>query len=111
MRRGPEADPAPACDIELSTWLDGRISPMGIIIRGSAKSKRPSCATLVLSGVGRAKGNRFKIGSAVASDGPGAPVGLSCAATVETINRDTKAPEKNTRRVCLVVKINPPTFS
>src|SRR5262245_29676247 len=84
---------------------------MGLIIRGSVKSKRLSCATLVLSGVGRARGFRFKIGSAVASDGPGAPVGLSCAATVETSNRDTKAPEKNARRVCLVVNINPPTFS
>ena len=81
---------------------------MGFIIRGSVKSKRLSRATLVFSVVGRARGFRFMIGSAVASDGPGAPEGLSCAATIEANNRAAKAPEKNARRGRLLVTINPP---
>src|SRR5262245_66694586 len=108
MRSAPEACPGPACVIAPAPLLDGGIRPTGFIILGSVKSKRLSCATLVFSDVGRVRGFRFKIGSAVASGDPGAPEGLSCAATIEASNSAAKAPEKNLRRGRLLVNMNPP---
>src|SRR5262245_61072674 len=109
MRSAPEAGPAPACAIAPAPPSDGGIRPTVFIIRGGVKSRRLSCATLVFSDVGRARGFRFKIGSAVASGAPGEPEGLSCAATIEATNRAAEAPEKNLRRGRLLVNINPPT--
>src|SRR5262245_58069113 len=108
MRRTSEAVRLTSFAFELGPRSDNGVSPTGLIIRGNVKSKRLSRATLVFSGVGRPGGFKFKIGSAVASDGLGEPAGLSCAATAGASNRATKAIEKNARRGGLPVNIDPP---
>src|SRR5262245_37426596 len=108
MRRTSEAVQLTSFAFEFGPRSVKGISPIGFIIRGSVKSKRLSRATLVFSGVGRPGGFKFKIGSAIASDGLGEPAGLSCAATVGASNKATKAIEKNARRECLPVNIDPP---